>query len=1094
MSDKSVLTFHYHDTTPRREWQCSATFNMFYRTLAHGDKLIKKQCPNKRSGNSRYCMQHHQAQHVQDYRPQSKVLPEGDYYKNLTASQYIQMLQKYQTNPLAYQKEDLKKLKFPSHGTKKPLFFNALTRGGKNSQRNSTTSKTATNSMASSGKFSSKVWQKYKNAERNKFRETSRSSVPSLSRSSVPSLSRSSLSEQGNSILPGFKSNGVIDLTENDVSNPHVLPSELKGIRESEELMRLVTAQNNINGENVNNASNSPLELFYSRAFELQGIYNKGFSYNNWAITHLKTHYGSVMPLVRVYYDILSTEYKVNQKQFQNAKSVARQREPVNMMMHRAYKEHAYRTMVGYKHSCYSRFRARSQLPPSISFYTPVYVKTDLEVSEKPRKIHVLHHVALSLNSDQQYDYKYFQKLSSLEKKESEIRKFYQRVFHRTFTVLNEFNDLLDNIVMSPIGVGSLSRKYDKETKGKKMLELFIEEWDKYVEKYKVIERYPMMAFMINELDEKESKMLLRDKYADYGPFPETLWSFLDGDESKTLFVTFGDSNSIPGNGHEKDDTLNGILGAHSTIALSTNPHTNLYLDMDSSYCGINKEGRVICQGSLYRKQVGNKEHMNDIESINENVKQAEIDIEEGISLTNKKNFTEFKKEHRELQETENLEATALREVKVAEQNKPSLVPDAFMNVDVSQTSKEEEEQKAKNKLRAIKKKRKRLERKLDSTERKYDAKLYNFPDANVVSQTIYNELKKISPESKETSHLKFNEDFSEVRIGANSSLITHFIVVRDSNKTTTIRHKKLLFKDDKKNMWLYERTLALASLVDLAANDIINSNFWQPIKSKISYLYISYVTNYKIRLDNKIPNDNNLTYVTVDPDSLKLMADIRVPRRFLGVVTLGQSQKLVFFTHYYEKYTHCIPDRDKYIYTTESGDLNVTQRQGQWYQVNKNEIERLGLIKYPITHDFHLDNMEYKEGPLYLFVEGIQYTEDINKIYGLLSKEKSQSAGTVTDGDFIPLKKGSGSYAWNPNDEGKKEREYFIKFLFIMTHYRLDKVNDEDFKDLLLSDQSNIRENIQSLLQRYYNIETVLAQKKTILYPNDYLDQLGYC
>jgi len=59
------------------------------------------------------------------------------------------------------------------------------------------------------------------------------------------------------------------------------------------------------------------------------------------------------------------------------------------------------------------------------------------------------------------------------------------------------------------------------------------------------------------------------------------------GDLNDALFINAWDCWSVPGNGNNQDNSLDGFIGGNTQIGINGTSLTNPYLDLDKNYMSI---------------------------------------------------------------------------------------------------------------------------------------------------------------------------------------------------------------------------------------------------------------------------------------------------------------------------------------------------------------------------------------------------------------------------------------------------------------------------------------------------------------------------
>jgi len=268
---------------------------------------------------------------------------------------------------------------------------------------------------------------------------------------------------------------------------------------------------------------------------------------------------------------------------------LVKEREPVNMSMDRMYDKTLLYSYFNYKTGYYGSCKPskNSITPPNFILYTPTNVK--LPDGTVYSNIHILNAIGLAFDSEEQPDYKTYIKLSthipkplditigdiqiigdnSIQIKHCEI--FYKRLFNLILKTARKLNKT--NIVMSLVGANNFAMFWKGGPNNFKKtiwIPIFNE----------VVKLYPDLNIMF--MGSRGNPSL---KYKNLGLFP----TILEHPDIKyklddTLLINAWDCWSVPGNGNEYDNSLDGYIGRCTQIGINGTSITNKYLTYVENY------------------------------------------------------------------------------------------------------------------------------------------------------------------------------------------------------------------------------------------------------------------------------------------------------------------------------------------------------------------------------------------------------------------------------------------------------------------------------------------------------------------------------
>ena len=318
----------------------------------------------------------------------------------------------------------------------------------------------------------------------------------------------------------------------------------------------------------------------YEKLFK---CYLTGFAPPKWSLNT-----NELMKLCKVFYN--------NGDNLDDILRLVKEREPVNISMDRMYDLNLLNTYFGYKTGYYGSCKASENdiTPPNFIVYTPTKVKSP-DGLEYP-KIHILNAIGLAFDSEEQVDYKTYIKLSTDRHTREHNRNdyssgdiefigdsplhikhcaiFYKRLFNLIFKAARKLNK--HTIVMSLIGANNFAMFW----KGGPIhftKTLWIPVFNE------VVAHYPDLNIMF--MGAAGHRTL---KYKNLGLFP----TLLEHPDIKhklddTLLINAWDCWSVPGNGNERDNSLDGYMGRFTQIGINGTSITNKFLTLEDNYINV---------------------------------------------------------------------------------------------------------------------------------------------------------------------------------------------------------------------------------------------------------------------------------------------------------------------------------------------------------------------------------------------------------------------------------------------------------------------------------------------------------------------------
>lgn len=250
-----------------------------------------------------------------------------------------------------------------------------------------------------------------------------------------------------------------------------------------------------------------------------------------------------------------------------------RNREPTNMSMNQYYDKALLKALFGYDTSQYTvHYNETRELAPNFGLFTPViFEKTD-------DVLNILTLTGLAFDVESQPDYQYLMTKTPDEREEF-VRLHYSRFVEMIVWCLTKNG--FKRIIISQIGTSVFARLYhdNKGSQSSRMIEL----WNEVViEKLKRTD-IPFYTLGLSSSDNMigfpTSQKDLHEKIDKIEPSPDKK-KFL----RETLFVIPGDPHSIPGNGNNSDNSCNGFVGRHTSIAICGSPLINPFFTEDKFF------------------------------------------------------------------------------------------------------------------------------------------------------------------------------------------------------------------------------------------------------------------------------------------------------------------------------------------------------------------------------------------------------------------------------------------------------------------------------------------------------------------------------
>ena len=303
-----------------------------------------------------------------------------------------------------------------------------------------------------------------------------------------------------------------------------------------------------------------------SNAEELYQIYNPNFRPPVWSIKSCENK--DLSETTKIYCDEGADKDEVIR--------LAREREPVNMVMDRHYDENSLQKNFGYKTSAYQNIYSESRKTPA---NIAVYTKTPVKWGEKETTANVINVIAPALDSKKQPDYKIFFDT----KNNTDIFRKYLYAQHMESVFNKIFQAAVDNnnkeIILSGFGLGffsSLCGEVAAQDGYKTGLKNSLKKFESNLLKRGIkisYNSYEANDTFPDGIIRSLTKNLRGEKII--GGIDEIV--FKQNDENR-LYVNAWDPHSFVGNGNEGDNSLDGWWGRMTAMGFLCSPLTNQHL------------------------------------------------------------------------------------------------------------------------------------------------------------------------------------------------------------------------------------------------------------------------------------------------------------------------------------------------------------------------------------------------------------------------------------------------------------------------------------------------------------------------------------
>lgn len=289
---------------------------------------------------------------------------------------------------------------------------------------------------------------------------------------------------------------------------------------------------------------------------KLYDCYNPGYGPPKWSCEQPDIE---LMKMCKVFYD--------NGSNLQDVKQLVYQREPVNIGMIRCYSQNKLEEYFSWKHGYYGSCPSESHtlVPPNILVYTPCRVK------DYPN-VHILNAIGLAFDIQEQPDYIAYHKKSITNKDRHKFAiNFYIQMFKKIFLATAKLGK--KHIIMSLVGANNFAHSWSG---GPPALQKNV-----WVPAYINSLKYKPDNIEVSTMGCKGSYPQTKLNLNDIGYFPACISKVNIED---TIFVNAWDCWSVPGNGNEQDNSLDGYIGRISDIGVNGTSLTNQWLANDVNY------------------------------------------------------------------------------------------------------------------------------------------------------------------------------------------------------------------------------------------------------------------------------------------------------------------------------------------------------------------------------------------------------------------------------------------------------------------------------------------------------------------------------
>jgi len=345
-------------------------------------------------------------------------------------------------------------------------------------------------------------------------------------------------------------------------------------IRKANEIVAEVRAFIAVEPEDAKTATE---EARYTLASAIAATYSPGYGPPSWAVETYTREYDKYAQKAALFYDAGADEEAV--------RLVATQREPSNVAMKPHFDAKKLENVTGepWTGSGYTQFyKDHGKLAPNIGVLTlaPSAVARSRNggLHAKPgrlRDIYIYHAIGAALDNENQADYKAMVANKEPDETRRLLLDFYVSVFTKIFEAARSVS--ATGIVMSLVGAVSFAGMYPGPAGTSNEVAFHSEVWiPAYAHVRAQYTGFKM--YVTGDLEKIGDRppnpagiYLLANKHTRVALFPELMNQVPAG----TMIVNAWDPHTLPGNGNEGDDTIDGWIGRYSAIHFFGWAYTN---------------------------------------------------------------------------------------------------------------------------------------------------------------------------------------------------------------------------------------------------------------------------------------------------------------------------------------------------------------------------------------------------------------------------------------------------------------------------------------------------------------------------------------
>lgn len=316
-------------------------------------------------------------------------------------------------------------------------------------------------------------------------------------------------------------------------------------------------------------------EARYALASAIAATYNPGSGPPSWAVDTYASAYDRYAHKAALFYDEGADEEAV--------RLVATQREPSNIAMTPRFDATKLKEVTGksWTGSGYTQYyKDNGRLAPNIGVLTfaPSATQWALDRRAKPgklRDIYIYHAIGAALDNASQADYLGLVANKTREETRQLLLDFYVSVFTKIFEAARRVS--ATGIVMSLVGAASFAAMYPGSVGSSNKVAFHNEVWiPAYAQVRAQYTGFTM--YVTGDLERIGDRppnpagiYLLANGHTRVPIFPELMATLPAG----TMIVNAWDPHTLPGNGNEGDDTIDGWIGRYSAIHFFGWAYTN---------------------------------------------------------------------------------------------------------------------------------------------------------------------------------------------------------------------------------------------------------------------------------------------------------------------------------------------------------------------------------------------------------------------------------------------------------------------------------------------------------------------------------------